>query len=237
MKLNDLKEDNTISFEVSDINQLEFILNNTNYNIYTDNYVLYLKYRNNNRVFYKKSRMIINDINLDKECLSGEISSIKDNVLDTYFNIVNSYALGFLFKMGAKRISLSYELDMLQTKELYNAFVNRYNQKPNLEVVIYGKPEVMISKYCVLNTYLGNQNKTNCNICKSNDYYLVDRFNNKYRIKPSFDCLMRIEDYKNIDLIDRINNYREIGINSFRIILSKENINEIKDIIDRIKYY
>ena len=46
---------------------------------------------------------------------------------------------------------------------------------------------------------------------------------------------MRIEDYKNIDLIDRINNYREIGINSFRIILSKENINEIKDIIDRIR--
>ncbi len=235
LDLNNIKEDNIISFEVSDINQLEYILNNTNYNIYVDNYLLYLKYKNNDRVFYKKSRMITNEIKVDKECLSGEISSIKDNVLDTYFNVVNSYALGFLFKMGAKRISLSYELDMLQTKELYNAFVKRYNQKPNLEVVIYGKPEVMISKYCVLNTYLGNQNKTNCNLCKSNDYYLVDRFNNKYRIKPSFDCLMRIEDYKNIDLIDRINNYREIGINSFRIILSKENSNEIKDIIDRIR--
>lgn len=227
------KKDNVISFEVDNEEQLEFLLKKTDYDIYTDNNLLYLKYKNNGKVHYKKSRMIVNDIPVENG-LVGEISSITNNVTDTYFNVVNSYAVYFLNRFGSKRVSLSYELGLEKIKDIYNSYKSRYNSEPNLEVVVYGRPEVMISKYCIINTYLGNGQKTNCNLCKKEDtYYLVDRFNNKYRLKPSYDCLMRIENYELIDIRDEIEELKKIGINSFRYILGTESIDEIKRIIKK----
>ena len=234
LSLKDTNIDNIISIEVTNEEQLKYILDNTNFDVYTYNYNLYLKY-NNDRVKYKKSRYIISDINTDKEMLVGDISSINNNISDTYLNVLNSYTIAFLQYLGAKRITLSYELSNNQIKNTIDSFIDRYGFKPNLELVIYGKPEVMISKYCVINTYLGNGEKTNCNLCKSDNYYLADRFDNKYRLKPSYDCLMRISNYKDIDKIDEVNELKEIGITSYRLIFTDEKVDEIKSVLSRLK--
>ena len=222
-------------FEIKSEEQLKYILDNTNYLIYVSNYKLYKKYEENDRVIYKYSRINPLIVDINKEYVAGEISKIKENTIsDVYLNVVNSYSVSFLHNLGAKRVTLSYELDFDKIYNLINEYKNNYKLYPNLEIIVYGKPEVMVSKYCILNTYIGNGEKTNCNLCKKNRYFLEDRFNNKYEIIKSNDCNMRIIDYKNIDLIDEIDKYRKIGVNSFRFILNDENISDIEYILKKL---
>lgn len=228
--------ENNYVFDIQNEKQLEYILNNTKYICYVEDYLMYKKYEDNNRVIYKSSRVEPLNVKIDKEYVTGEISKIKENTIsDTSFNIVNSYAVNFLHNMGVKRVTLSYEIDLNDIEKLYKEYVKNYNVRPNLEVVVYGKPEVMISKYCLINTYLGNGLKTKCNLCKTNKYYLKDKYGNNYIIKKSNNCYMKILDYKNIDKINDISKMKSIGINTFRLILNDENDNEIKQIIDKIK--
>lgn len=221
-------------FDISNKDQLDYIIENTNYNCYVSDYLLYKQYEDNKRIIYKKSRVEPLKITTNNYELVGEISSIKKNsISDVYFNIVNSYAVNFLHNLGVQRVTLSYEMEFDNVKELINTYNNNYKVKPNLEVIVYGKPEVMVSKYCLVNTFVGDGLKTHCNLCKNNNYYLKDKFNNYYEIKKSNDCYMRILDYKNIDRIDEIKNMNSIGINTFRIVLNHENIDELKALIKR----
>lgn len=216
-------------FDVKNEEQLKYILDNTNHLIYVGDYKLYKKYENNDRVIFKNSRINPLPVSIKKEFVAGEISSIKNNCIsDVYFNVVNSYGISFLHNLGCKRVTLSYELDFDKTKSIIDEYKKNYKTNPCLEVIVYGKPEIMVSKYCILNTYLGNGQKTNCNICKNNRYYLEDKYKNKYEIIKNNDCNMRIIDYKNINMIDEIQKYKEIGINNFRFILNDESINELK---------
>lgn len=222
---------NDIFFEVRDENQLEYILNNTNYKIYTSNYILYKKYKETNRVIYKMPRinMLNKKIPESLICEIGELD--KASITDTYFNVVNSYSVYYLHSIGAKKVTLSYELNTNQIKELYEKFINRYNIKPNIEVVIYGKPEVMVSKYCLLNTYLSKDNK--CNICQD-DYYLVDSKNNKYDIRTE-NCTFKLLNPNRINLISDMTELQDVGINNFKIVLDNETEEEIKNILELIQ--
>lgn len=216
---------NDIFFEVKNENQLIYILNNTNYKVYVEDYELYNKYKSCDRIIYKLPRFSIN--NLDSNILVGDIDNInKNRFTDVYLNVVNSYYVRFLHEKGVKKVTLSFELDFDKIKTLVNDYRNRYTDEANLEVIIYGKPEIMISKYNILNTYLNNSN--------NNDYYLVDKYNKKFPLKVS-NNYMRILNHKNINYLNDISRLRSIGINNFRIILNDETINDIDIIINCLK--
>ncbi|MBP3635804.1 MAG: U32 family peptidase [Bacilli bacterium] len=234
-KFNNIKINitNDICFEINNEENLKYLLENTNYICYVKNYLMYNKYKSNNRIIYKMPR--INKSNSSKEnCLISEIGEITNNTIsDTYFNVVNSYNVRYLHEQGVKKVTLSYELDHTLLKELVNSYRKRYNESPNLEVVIYGKPELMISRYCILNTYLKIDK---CNLCNSNDYYLVDKYNKKFPIR-SENCYMKILNYNNINIIDKIDELRSIGVTNFKLILDTESIQEVKDLINYLKNY
>ena len=140
----------------------------------------------------------------NEEYLVGEIGAfnkLKNICTDFSFNVVNSYTVAFLHSLGAKRITLSYELTDDQIKELIDNYHKRYKAHPNLELIVYGYPEVMISKFS-LNEYYN-----------SNNLYLKDRFNNKYKVINK-DNLMYIYDYKLRNIYDT--KYYDLGINSLR---------------------
>ncbi len=141
----------------------------------------------------------------NKEVLVGEIgyfNNHKSCITDTSFNVVNSYTVAFLHSLGAERVTLSYELTKKQIEILINAYEERYKAHPNLELVVEGYEEVMISKFS-LNKYFNNDK-----------LYLKDRFNNLYKIKEK-DNLMIIYNYKKRK--DFNLSYYDIGINSLRI--------------------
>ncbi len=164
--------------------------------VYVDNIELYKRCNN---VTLKLDRVNEHLDNYNQRLLVGELGSVykyKEVVSDFSLNVTNSYTVAFLHSIGVKKITLSYELNYNQIKELINNYHNRYHKHPNLEVIVYGYEEVMVCKYKLLN-----------------NTFLVDRFNNKYRIIIK-NNLMHIYNYKERNLKD---DYYKIGVNWIRI--------------------
>ena len=136
---------------------------------------------------------------INRRVLVGELGSVykyKDTVTDFSLNVVNSYSVAFLHSMGVDKVTLSYELNDKKIKDLINAYHNRYHKHPNLELIVEGYEEVMVSKYKLLD-----------------NSYLRDRFGNNYKIKIK-NNLMYIYNYKKRKLTS---DYYNMGINYLRI--------------------
>ena len=102
---------------------------------------------------------------------------------------------------------MSYELNDNEIKDVIDSYKNRYNKDPNLELIVSGYEEVMVSKFSLEEFY------------NSKDLYLKDRFNNKYKIKEK-DGLMYIYNYRKRDNFS--DKYYDMGINSLRYNLDKK---------------
>ena len=155
----------------------------------------------------KLPRVIMNYPDNYKEVMIGEIGGFnkyKDVYTDVSLNVVNSYTVAFLHSLGAKRVTLSYELDDKQIENLINCYIKRYNKHPNLELIVSGYEEVMISKYSLNKQY--NKDKL----------YLRDMYGNKSRVITKEDG-MHIYNYRKRNMYN--NKYYDMGINSLRINL------------------
>ena len=134
----------------------------------------------------------------------GGFNKCSNVTTDVSFNVVNSYAVAFLHSMGASCVTLSYEMTDTDIENLVNSYINRYNKRPNLELIVYGYPVIMCSKYSLNKEY------------NKNILYLKDRFNNKFRVITK-NNIMYIYFYNNIDKYDK--KYYEMGINRLRFNL------------------
>ena len=143
------------------------------------------------------------------EVMIGEIGGFnkyKEVYTDVSLNVVNSYTVAFLHSLGAKRVTLSYELDNKQIEYLIDCYVKRYNKHPNLELIVSGYEEVMISKYSLNKQY--NKDKL----------YLGDIYGNKFKVITREDG-MHIYNYRKRNMYS--DKYYDMGINSLREIIDK----------------
>lgn len=164
--------------------------------VYVDNLDLYNKLDN---VTLKLDRVIEHHDEYQKRLLVGELGSVhkyKNVVTDFSLNVTNSYTVAFLHSIGVKKITLSYELSDEQIERLVKDYHKRYNKHPNLELIVEGYEEVMVSKYKLLD-----------------NSYLKDRFNNLYKIKIK-NNIMHIYNYKKRNLTG---DYYKMGINYLRV--------------------
>ena len=218
---------------VRDEEQLRCCLDNDIDNIYVSDYDLYVKYKNYNNIYYRVSRVNnkyreFNSSNL----LVGELGSVykygnSNNVVgDYYLNVTNGESIKLLNKYNVKRVTLSVELS---DNEIKNIMYYNYN----VEMIIYGRLELMVMKYCIFKEVLNY-----CSLCKSSNdkFYLEDRFGNRYPVIRD-NCINHIMHHDNIDKINDINKYINMGINSYRLELFDEDYNECKRLIDRVRRY
>ena len=141
----------------------------------------------------------------------GGLNVYEKAITGPYMNVVNSYTVAFLHSLGVERITLSYEMKYEQVELLVSKYHERYHKHPNLEVIIYGPIEAMISKYNILKYH---------NL--EGVYYLKDRKGDKYPIKIKDDkMIIQYSEYKNC-----LENYFDIGVNNIRIDL--ENMDDLK---------
>ncbi len=213
-----------ISVVVRNKEQLDIVLKYNIDRIYTTNKDLL-----SDKVKYKVPRDLLNIDNLNNDMLLTDYSQVfkyPSSHSDYFLNITNTYSVDYLSKY-TELITLSPELSMNSLKDMQL-------KNKNVEIYIYGKLELMLMKYCPLN-YLLNKDKT-CSICKNNNkYYLQDRNNYLYRIITNKDTHSTIiYDYKNIDLIDNINTFKNMGINNYRIEFLEETATEVKNILERV---
>ena len=174
-------------------------------------------YTNNINNLYKKYDIVYTDNNclprvVDKydnynNVMIGELGGFNkcSNVTtDVSFNVVNSYAVAFLHSMGSLCVTLSYEMTDSDIENLVNSYINRYNKRPNLELIVYGYPVIMCSKYSLNKEY------------NKDILYLKDRFNNKFRVITN-NNIMYVYFYNKIDKYDK--KYYEMGMNRLRFNL------------------
>lgn len=196
--------------------------------IYIHDKKVYEKYKDNEKVYYQTSR-IFEDVSYNR-CLSTELGSVYKNhgVIDYYLNITNHETINYFNKYNNIK-TLSVELSEEEIKKI----MDYYNHKCNVELLVYSRIEMMITKYCPIN-YLFNKDKI-CNKCINNKYELVDRNNVSYPIVNDISKhLTHILDSKVTNNIDRINYYYDLGIRNFRIELFDETIEDINIIIENL---
>ena len=167
---------------------------------YSDNLDLVKSYPH---IIYKMDRVLEHLNEYDDILLVGELGSVyKYKNIDTDFslNVFNSYSVAYLHSCGVNKITLSLELTYKQIKNLIDEYEARYNKHPNLEVIVSGYEEAMVCKYNMLKKF------------KVNSGYLIDRFNNKYKLIVR-NNLMYIYNYK---MRKDKENYFDIGVNYIR---------------------
>lgn len=173
--------------------------------IYVDNFDLFIKL-NDKICVLKLSRVNEHLTDYNMKLLVSDLGSIykyKDIDTDFSLNVTNSYSVALLHSIGVNKVTLSYELNYKQIKKLIECYEKRYECHPNLEVIVDSNPEVMVCKYNMLKKYNKNYG------------YLIDRFNNKYKIEIK-NNFMYIYNYKRKTLEE---DYFKIGVNSIRINL------------------
>ena len=236
-KIKEVTKTKSLIFYVQTEEQLKYLLNKK-VNIYVNDLALYQKYHYPN-VFYVIDRTAfhLKDFN-NENIVSSDLSSIykyqNNNKLfsDIYLNVTNSYTLEVLHNLGVEKVSLSIENSFEDNKNIIKEYYERNNTLPNTDVLVFGKVELMVLKHCFLNMFL-NDKKT-CSVCKEKKkYYFKNQKNNLFPLLNR-NCHTYVLNYQNIDLIEKIKDYQELGINNFTINLLDETEEEIAKILLKI---
>lgn len=231
IKIKEIEKKYNINVLVRNKEQLITCMLNDVDNIYTIDKELYNKYKEVANIYYKTPRIMNKFVDIKNgNILASELGSINkyslNNNINTDYtlNICNTKSIELLNKFKVNLITLSVELTYEQIKEIMKKVYN-------VEVYIYGKVELMITKYCPLKLNLNH-----CNICKNdnNKYYLKDNKDRIYRILHN-NCITSIMHYKNVDRILDIERYKNLHIYNYRVDLLDENDEEVTKLISDIR--
>lgn len=177
--------------------------------VYFDNIVR----RNQNDYEVKEGQLLIGGY--------GGIHRYKDSnpfITDYSLNVVNAASCHELYRLGAKRVTLSYELNKSQIDELMRAYEKENDSLPALEMIVYGRAPLMFTKYCPL------KKMNQCGICRKKRFEIKDE-HGSFPIITHEDCTVTILNGKTLNLLDEMPNIQ--GIEAFRLnftIESKEQV-------------
>ncbi len=139
-------------------------------------------------------------------------------VTDYSLNVVNATSCYELFRLGAKRVTLSYELNRSQIEELMTAYFDENDSYPKLEMIVYGRAPMMFTKYCPL------KKMNQCGNCKTKRYEIKDE-HGSFPIITHDDCSVTILNGKTLNLLDELPNIK--GIEAFRLNFTIESREQV----------
>ena len=143
-------------------------------------------------------------------------------VTDYSLNVVNSTSVYELHRQGAKRVTLSYELNKQQIRDLIDAYYAKNEGYPALEMVVYGRAPLMFTKYCPL------KKMGQCGVCREKTYEIKDEYGS-FPVIPHEDHTVTILNGKILNLLDEM---PEIdGIEAFRLNFTIESADEVAKIV------
>jgi len=144
-------------------------------------------------------------------------------VTDYSLNVVNSYSCHELYRLGAKRVTISYELNKRQIEDLISAYYEENEGYPALEMIVYGKSPLLFTKYCPL------KKMNQCGVCKTKSYELKDE-HGTFPIITHDDCTTTILNGKTLNLLDELQRIK--GIEAFRLNFTIETKEQVAKVIN-----
>ena len=127
-----------------------------------------------------------------------------------------------LHVLGAKRVTLSYEMNRKDIKALQDAYFAENSGYPSLEMIVYGRAPLMFTKYCPL------KKMNQCGICKTKSYELQDEYG-AFPVLSHEDCTTTILNGKILNLLDEMPSIE--GIEAFRLNFTIESAQEVERIV------
>ena len=160
---------------------------------------------------YKNMNLLISEL--------GSLYINRNQIGNYYLNVCNHEAVNCLMHY-AKLLTLSVEL----SKDEIRKIMEWFNYKLNIELLVYSRIELMITKYDPLN----NQQSP-----KNSSYYLVDRNKKEFPIISDRDGVTHILGYETRSLFDDVDDYLDMGITDFRIELFDEDYQTSLELIHK----
>ena len=142
-------------------------------------------------------------------------------ITDYSLNVVNAASCRELYRLGAKRVTLSYELNKRQIGELIDAYYKENDGYPALEMIVYGRAPLLFTKYCPL------KKMGQCGICKTKSYEIRDDYGT-FPIISHDDCTTTILNGKILNLLDEMPSIN--GVEAFRLNFTIESAAEVEKI-------
>lgn len=143
-------------------------------------------------------------------------------VTDYSLNVVNAASCRQLYRLGAKRVTLSYELNKKQIGELIDAYYAENDGYPALEMIVYGRAPLLFTKYCPL------KKMGQCGICKTKSYEIKDEYGT-FPIISHDDCTTTILNGKILNLLDEMPSID--GVEAFRLNFTIESPEEVVKVV------
>lgn len=155
----------------------------------------------------------------------GGIYAYRDTnpfVTDYSLNVVNADSCRILYRLGAKRVTLSYELNRKQIYDLINAYHAENDGYPALEMIVYGRAPLLFTKYCPL------KKMKQCGLCRKKKYELRDEYGT-FPVLSHEDCSTTILNGRVLNLLDEMPQIE--GVEAFRLSFTTESADEVTKII------
>lgn len=136
---------------------------------------------------------------------------------DYGFNVFNAQTVTYLLEHGVILATLSTELTMEQVKAL-----SGHNFE--VEVMVHGALELMISEYCAVGSLMGglSSDKSCAGPCSGQKCGLKDRMGAVFPIEVDQFCRMHIFNSRDLCLIEDVVSLAEAGVSSMRIEARRE---------------
>lgn len=163
----------------------------------------------------------------------GLISHFKNKTMciaDYKLNLFNSEALHFINDY-CDLAALSVELNRSEIKEAIKTSPKGYP----VQIIVYGKTELMVSEYCAVGSVLGGKSKeSGCTIHCQGSYALKDRKGMEFTIRNDSFCRSHIYNSVPLDLTSFISDLKNVGATHFRFDFTDENYDETYKITETI---
>ncbi len=220
----------THNINVNILNEEQYhIVKNYPVEIYVSDRNLYEKLKGEH-VHYNYPR-VCNQYDID-----GRIHDIggihKGSLTSPYMNTMNIYSANTLFNEGIKCVSLSYECNDYELKELVEGYQQEFKVQGNFELEVYGRVENMVLENCIIKSQC--KTKKHCNLCHNNIFTLKDMKNKSYVLKGDENCRMKVYHSETYNKIENIEEYKEMGITNFGITFTFETKQEIQNIMNSV---
>jgi len=204
---------------------------NISFNKYDVN--IYLKVPNIiNGEFESVCEFIENNLGSIKGIITANLGIInrynkKISIIGDYkLNAFNSYA-GDFYKEFLTGTCISAELNQKEIKEMGS------KSSLPLQIMVYGKYELMVSEYCAIGSVFGNKsdNQTCVEKCTSGCYTLKDRMGEEFRINTDKYCRSYIYNNVPVNLISNMTEIVKNNISCFRLDFIHENYEETLEVL------